>query len=124
MKSSKKSCMVLSASAFVASSLAALAQVSSYNVVGYINLQISTGDNLIANQLSASPDNTLDSVLYAGVLAGSTFSEWDAAHNQLFPASVYDGSTWSINYTFGPDGTGGVLNSPSTTIVTTVGTVV
>jgi hypothetical protein len=116
--------MVLSASAFVASSLAAQAQVVGNNVVGYINLQISTGDNLIANQLGASPDNTLDNVLYQGVLAGSTFSEWDPVHNQLLPASIYDGSTWSINYIFGPDGTGGVLNSPTTTIVTTVGDVV
>ncbi len=122
MKTHKCSLAWLTVGLFAAST--APAQVFSPNVVGYINSSISPGDNLIANQLSASPDNTLNNVLTYGVLAGSTFSEWNPAANQLLPASVFDGSTWSINYTFAPNGIGGVLNSPSATTVTTVGNVV
>lgn len=105
------------------------AQITSINVVGYINTPISPGDNLIANQLSFDPNpnspfNTLNNVLTNGVVAGSTFSEWDSVAHQLLPASFYNGSIWSIDYTFGPNGIGGVLNSPSATTVTTVGNVV
>lgn len=98
--------------------------VRTYAVTGYYSVSISAGDNLIANQVSASPDNTLDNVLYSGVATGSTFTEWDPTSNQLLPVSVYDGSAWSINYTFGPNGTGGVLNSPVATSVTFAGTLV
>lgn len=94
------------------------------NPVGYYNLNISPGDNLIANQLSASADNTLDSVLPVGPLTGSTFTEWDPAANQLLPVSTYNGSSWSIDYTFAPNGVGGVLNSPSSQTITIVGVVV
>ncbi len=123
MKLSKRNIALLSAYAFAAATVSAQSSVYSTNIVGYYNLDISHGDNLIANQLGSSPDNTLDSVLTAGVVAGSTFSEWDPASNQLLPASSYNGATWSINYTLGPDGTGGVLNSPSTAVVTLVGNV-
>lgn len=101
------------------------AQVYGSNVVGYYTLGISPGDNLIASQFQSSDSNNgLDTVLINGVAAGSTFSEWDPVSNQLLPASVYNGSIWSINYTFGPNGIGGVLNSPSAATVTFVGTVV
>lgn len=98
----------------------------SLNVVGYINLTIDAGDNLIANQLSAVPDNTLDSVFPAGagVLPGSTFSEWNPVTSQLLPSSTFNGTSWSINYTLAPNGMGGVLDSPGNTVVTTSGNVV
>lgn len=99
--------------------------VYSSNAVGYVNLPIYAGDNLIANQLSDSPDNTLDTIFAgAGVLPGSTFSEWSPSANQLMPLSVFDGTSWSCNYSLSPDGTGGVLNSPGNTTVTLVGDVV
>ncbi len=122
MKTFRWDLALLTVCLFAAST--APAQIYSLNVVGYINLNISPGDNLIANQLSASPDNTLDSVLTYGVVPGSSFSEWNPVSNQFFPASIYNGSIWSINYTFGPNGMGAVLNSPSATTVTTVGDVV
>ena len=99
--------------------------VYSSNAVGYIDLPIYAGDNLIANQLSDSPDNTLDTILVgAGVLPGSTFSEWNPAANQLMPLSVFNGTSWSFNYSLSPDGTGGVLDSPGNTTVTLLGDVV
>jgi hypothetical protein len=92
--------------------------------VGFVNDTIVTGNNLIANDLSASPDNTLNNVLTFGVLTGSTFTEWDPVVQQFMPLSTFNGSTWSINYTFAPDQTGGELNSPGSTTVTFFGSVV
>jgi hypothetical protein len=123
MKSSNWRLALLGICLFTAST--ALAQVTSINVVGYYNLNIFPGDNLIASQFQSSdPNNGLDAVLTAGVAPGSTFSEWDPVASQFLPASTYDGSIWSINYSFGPNGVGGVLNSPSATTATFVGTVV
>jgi hypothetical protein len=112
------SCLCL----FIASKVAA--QIFNPSIVGYYTLGISSGDNLIANEFNGSPDNTLDSVLIDGVASGSTFSQWDSVANQLLPASIFDGSVWSINYSFGPDGGGGVLHSPSNTTIIFLGTVV
>jgi len=100
------------------------ASSKSQATVGFYNLSISPGDNLIADQFDNSPNNTLDNVLTTGVAAGSTFSQWDPAANGLLPLSTYNGSSWSIDYAFGPNGVGGVLNSPSNTTVTFAGSVV
>jgi hypothetical protein len=117
---------IASLSALAAMALSARSQgVYSLNAVGYINLQIYAGNNLIANQLSDTPDNTLDTIFAnGGVLAGSTFSEWDPSANQLMPSSVFNGTSWSINYSLSPNGVGGVLNSPAYTEVTLIGNVV
>jgi hypothetical protein len=40
-----------------------MAQVYSVNIVGYVNLTLKPGFNLVANQLVAAPNNTLASVL-------------------------------------------------------------
>ena len=99
--------------------------VYSLNAVGYINIPIYAGDNLIANQLSDVPDNTLDTIFAgSGVLSGSTFTEWNPATDQLLPSSVFNGASWSINYSLSPNGVGGVLDSPANATVTLVGDVV
>lgn len=116
---------ILSAACIAAASYASARQVYSTNVAGYIPLALSS-ENLIANQLDDGMGNTLDDVLPAGsgVLPGSTFTEWNAAANSLMPLSVFNGSTWSINYPFAPNGIGGVLDSPASTTITLVGSVV
>ncbi len=102
----------------------AQSQVFTLNVVGYINLSISPGNNLIANQLDDLNGNRLDSVLTNTVINGSTFTKWDSAANAFLPASIYDASSrlWSINYSFDLL-EGGLLNSPSPNITTFVGQV-
>src|SRR5438067_1768307 len=55
--------VVLAAALTVAGALGSMAQVYSDNVVGYITLTIPKGFSLIANQLDASPDNTLPTIL-------------------------------------------------------------
>jgi hypothetical protein len=105
-------------------STTALAQ-STLNIVGYINVVLQPGDNLVANQLLQQvTDNTLNNCLVGGVLAGTTFTQWDPVHNQFLPLSMFNGHTWSINYNWNPvDGMGGVINSPSLATNTFVGEV-
>jgi hypothetical protein len=98
----------------------ATAQVS-LNVVGYANIPFYPGENLIANQLS-NGDNTLNTVL-TGAAPGSTFTMWDPVANSFLPLSLFDGSAWSINYTFDL-GRGGLLNSPLMATNTFVGNVI
>jgi hypothetical protein len=100
----------------------ALSQTS-INIVGYYNRVLYPGDNLLANQLVAS-DNSLNGVLATGVPEGSTFTKWDPLANAFLPYSIFDGGTWSINYSFNPiDGLGGVLNAPSRFTNTFIGEV-
>jgi len=91
------------------------------NVVGYINRQIYPGDNLIANQLNASPDNNINTIL-TGVLDGATFTKWDSANAAFMPLSIFSSGSWSINYSLNL-GEGGLLHSPSNSINTFVGEV-
>jgi hypothetical protein len=91
---------------------------------GYVSINISAGDNLIANQLDDGNGNTLNDVFAnGGVITGSTFTEFNSSLNALMPLSTFNGTTWSINYPLGPNGIGGVLNSPSTTTLVTSGTI-
>jgi hypothetical protein len=94
----------------------------STNIVGYYNVRLFPGENLIANQV-VQGDNALNTVLINGAAAGSTFTMWDPSANNFLPLSVFDGSTWSINYAFDL-GRGGVLNSPAMATNTFVGNVV
>jgi hypothetical protein len=98
------------------------AQVYSGNIVGYINLPIYAGNNLVANQLD-NGTNTLSSLFAFNVPEGATFTMWDASQHSYLPLSTYDvNSGWSINYllTFGE---GGLLDSPTTFTNTYVGSV-
>jgi hypothetical protein len=87
------------------------AQIS-INIVGYYNLSIRPGYNLIANQLSYS-NNTLNAMFNPTTPIGSTFTRWDSVAQQFAPVSTYlgPGSGWSINYSLN-FGEGGLLSSP------------
>ena len=116
----KTSIVKLSAVISFAATCSALGQ---FNVVGYINRPIGPGQSLVANQLDATPNNTINSVLLS-VAHGATFTKWDPAANVFLPQSVFNlgTHTWSINYTLNL-GEGGLVNSPSLTTNTFVGTV-
>jgi hypothetical protein len=103
--------------------VALLAQGYSLDVVGYYNIELSRGDNLIANQLDDGVGNHLADIFPQEVPTGSTFTEWNSTTDSLMPISTYNGSTWSINYALAQDGTGGVFNSPIAATLTVVGTV-
>jgi hypothetical protein len=57
--------LLLTAALTAAGALSSMAQVYSVNIVGYINLTVPKGFSIIGNQLNATPDNTLPSVLPA-----------------------------------------------------------
>jgi hypothetical protein len=110
--------------------IGASAQVTSSNIVGYINLSLLPGDNLIGNQLLEHPssglgyDLSLNNILSFGVANGSTFTKWDPLANEFLPVSIYNAlsQSWSINYTLGP-GEGALLHSPTLATNTFVGDV-
>ena len=55
--------MLTAAALTAAGALTSMAQVYSVNIVGYINLNVPKGFSMIANQLNASPDNTIGNIL-------------------------------------------------------------
>jgi hypothetical protein len=101
----------------------ALCTDASFGIVGYINLTLYPGDNLIANQFTNS-GNTINQVLTSGVADGSTLTKWDPVANTFLPLAFYDASVnqWSINYTL-TLGDGALLHSPILATNTFVGTV-
>jgi len=107
-----------------------LAHPASANIVGYYNLPIYAGDNLIANQLDDGGANTLNDLFNnsAAVPNGTTFTEWNPSANAYLPVSTYNAATtnWSINYALNTfvSGQGGLLHSPSPWTATIVGSLV
>jgi hypothetical protein len=98
------------------------AQVYSGNIVGYYNLVLQTGDNLVANQLD-NGTNTLNDLFAQSVPEGTTFTEWNASQLAWSAPSIYDtNSGWSINYALNY-GQGGLLDAPATFTNTFVGSV-
>lgn len=58
----KTKSLVMTAAVAMAGAISSYAQVYSVNVVGYINLTVPAGYSMIANQLNASPDNTVTNI--------------------------------------------------------------
>ncbi len=113
-----KTISALFATVFLA--ISALAQ-GSLNIVGYYNLPLFPGQNLIANQLSYS-NNTLNAIFNPNTPVGSTFTRWDPVAQQFAPISTYTGSGWTINYSLN-FGEGAILTSPTGWTNTFVGEV-
>jgi hypothetical protein len=95
--------------------------VYSVNVVGYINLTMKPGFNMVANQLKASPNNHLNSVLPSVPLESQVLK----FVNGNYTADVSDGSAWFDNSTGNPStttvspGEGFFFFNPNATDVTT-----
>jgi hypothetical protein len=99
-----------------------MAQVYSQNAVGYINIPIKTGFNLIANQLIA-PSYTLSALMPAPV-PGTTVYKYSNVSG--YSASTYDelDLVWLPNGNMTIDLGGGVfVFSPGNTTLTLVGEV-
>jgi len=109
-------------------SAAAMAQVVSVNVVGFVNVDLKTGYNLLCNPLAATNDTV--EAIFAGMpdaLGGSTIQQWDAANQTFSPniATFLGAGTWDYagtSYTIAP-GKGFFLNSAANATVTFVGEV-
>jgi len=64
--------------------------VYSVNVVGYINLTMKPGFNLVANQLKASPNNKLDTILPAAAIESQVLK----FANNNYSSDISDGANW------------------------------
>src|SRR4030095_15156339 len=94
--------LLLTAALSVASMATSMAQVYSVNAVGYINLTMKAGFNMVANQLNRTPNNSLNNVI-SGVPIESQVLKFVANNYQL---ELYDGATW-----IKPDGSPGTLSA-------------
>lgn len=83
--------LLLSAAALAAGLVSASAQVYSVNVVGYVNVPLAEGFNLVANPLDASGGNDVTNILNKGLPAGTQVYS--------FNGSSYDISTYTKDKT-------------------------
>lgn len=87
------------------------AQVYSLNIVGYANVSIQPGNNLIANQFYTI-DYTLNYLIPVAP-EGSTFTKWNTATlDYLTPSTYVSGTGWTIDYSLPPTD-GGLLTTPT-----------
>lgn len=122
--------LLLTAALVVAGAATSMAQsnVYSLNVVGYINIPLASGYNLIANQLDGS--NNVVSTVFPTAPDGAIVSKWNPATQSFKPGDTYyAGSGW-FDDSFTPSvttlnpGEGFFLNNPgSATTVTITGQV-
>jgi len=83
--------LLLTAALGLAGAASSMAQaVYSVNVVGYINLTMKPGFNLVANQLKASPNNKLDTVLPAAAIESQVLK----FSNNNYSSDISDGANW------------------------------
>src|SRR4051812_8366959 len=102
---------LLTAALVAAGALSSMAQVYSVNVVGYINLNIPHGFSMIANQLNASPNNTVVT-LFPSPPDQTTVFKYNAATRVYDSADFADGA-WEGNtaLSLGP-GEGAFIYTP------------
>jgi hypothetical protein len=106
----------------VAGMIAASAQVYSVNVVGYVNLDLTAGFNLVANPLNNTTGNDLNTIMPLGDAAiGTTVFRYVGG---VFEESTYLGSAagWLPNVSLAP-GEGVFVNIAQPATVTFVGEV-
>jgi hypothetical protein len=124
---------LLCAAALAVGAVTSMAQsnVYSLNVVGYVNLTLAEGFNLVANQLDKDgfgTNNTVQGVFAASLPPGSSVYTWTGSgYNTATWAKNKQGTAtnWNADYALNP-GQGAWVKIPTgsgTVTVTTVGTV-
>ncbi len=118
--------LLLTAALTAAGALSSMAQVYSVNIVGYINLTVPKGFSMIANQLNATPDNTIPSVIPAPP-ENTTLYKFNGTGYNSFNFSADNPGWFPANGTLAP-GEGAFISidpgqAPSGTTLTLVGEV-
>jgi len=116
--------MILGAALLAAGVASSMAQsnVYSVNVVGYINLNLTNGYTMVANQLDfdgTGTNNTIQGVFSNSLPTGSSVYKFVSGAFQSFS---YGRGGWSGNASMNP-GEGVFVFCPSAVTITTVGTV-
>lgn len=116
----KTKVLLVGAALAVTAVTASAETIYSSNVVGYVNLDLVAGWNMVANPLDAGV-NTLNTLMQ-GVPEGTTVMKF--ASGSFTAASGYDAEfeEWSIDYAINP-GEGFFINLPEAKTVTFVGEV-
>ena len=111
---------VLSAMVVLASSANA-SPTYSVNIVGYVNVPIVAGGQLIANPLDYGPNSI--SVIMPNVPDGTMLTLWDSFTQQFLADSMFNvGSGWTIDYSL-EVGMGALVTAPTGFTQTFVGSV-
>ena len=97
--------LLITAALSLAGVATSMAQVYSVNAVGYINLTMRPGFNMVANQLNRTPNNSLNNVI-TGVPVESQVLKFDNASNNYI-VELFDGTGWIKP----EDGSPGVLTA-------------
>ena len=125
----KAKSLLIAGAALAASLMTSKAQVYSQNIVGYINVPLNAGYNLVANQLDldgTGTNNTLLTVLSTNLPNKSTVSAWNGAG---FTTATYSSSggwlgiTPQVTAAMQP-GSGFFLKVSAATNITLVGNVI
>jgi hypothetical protein len=83
--------LLLTAALGIAGAATSMAQaVYSVNAVGYVNLTLQPGFNLVANQLNSTPNNRLDTVLPTAPLETQVLK----FSNNNYSSDISDGPSW------------------------------
>ena len=114
--------LLLAAVLSAAGAATSLAQVYSVNAVGYVNVNLTAGFNLICNPLKNTAGNQLNNILPLTDADVGTLVYWYSAG--AFQSSTYLGTAigWTPNQAINP-GTGIFINVPAAKTVTFVGEV-
>jgi len=104
-------------------------EVTSVNCVGFINLDLKSGYNLIANQLNGPNESNHINVIFPNVPVDTQLTKYDAVHQVWTPADYFTGTEWKDfdtevpSQTFLKPGEAAFLNVPEDVKVTLVGEV-
>jgi hypothetical protein len=111
--------LLIAAAALVAGVVSSEAQVYSANIVGYANVVLSGGYNLIANPFDDGNGNQLTNIITAILPAKSSVTTWNTSAQGYNGAISGGGGTWNANTSL-PPGVGffiknGTVASPAVT---------
>ncbi len=109
-----KATLAIAAATLAVGAITSQAQVYSQNIVGYVNVPLVKGYNMIANPLDDGNGNQLTN-LFASLPNKSQILTW---HGTVYDTSIgKGGGVWGGNTNL-PPGLGFFLNSPSATTIT------
>ena len=126
--------LLIAAATLAVGAISSQAQVYSQNIVGYVNVSITNGYNLIANQLDydgTGTNNNVGTFFGTNLVAGTTVLAWNTGTAGFDTASwinskgvlKWTGNTNAINSSLAV-GRGVFVQSPSPIVLTEVGSVV
>ncbi len=99
----------------------AQSNVTSINIVGYVNIPFRPGDNLFGNPLQGQTNNLLSSIIPTAPV-GTTVSLWNSTAHQFTTTSTFQGGGWSLDFDLAP-GQGALLHTGTLFTNTFLGTV-